>query len=503
MAYLKKSSPEILAWTFLVIIYFIPRAATLSFLPIFTDEAIYIRWAQYLKTDLKFWDYALTDGKQPLFIWLISALMFIIPDPLLAGRLVSLFAGLITMIGLYYLANEAFTNKKIAYLTAFLYAVYPFALVYDRMALYDSLVGTFAVWGIYLVIRFMKVTSLKSALWVGFMGGLSVLNKSNGFFTIILLPVSFLLFDLKSKNISKRLAKLIAFSILAGVITFGIYSLLRISPFFHLISQKNAIFVYPLKEWLKHPFNFFIGNLWIGQRDWLVRYFGYTYLILVLGSFFIKKELFKEKLVLLLWFLMPFLLLALFGNTIYPRYIFFMTLTLLPLVAYTLTELYLAIPKNYNIWLVLLFLAYSIYLDLLIFADFAKAPIPVSDRTQYFTDWPSGYGIKESIKYFADRPEKKIAIFTQGTFGLLPYAYEIFLHDQPRYIIKGVWPIDADPPQYLIDSAKQIPSYIVFYQPCGQCAAKGKAPANWPLREVFQIKKPAPATWLTVYKVLP
>lgn len=502
MVYLQKYAREVVFASLILILYLLLRVPSILYLPIFTDEAIYIRWAQYLQTDLKFWDYALTDGKQPLFIWLISLFMNFTDNPLLAGRLVSVISGLLTTVGLFFLGREIFKNKWIGYASAFIYTVYPFALVYDRMALYDSLVGSFAVWGLYFVILFVRNVKLEYALSLGFVGGLGALNKSNGFFTIILLPISILLLDFKNKIFKINFLKWIVYSAITGVITYGMYSILRISPYFHIIEQKNAIFVYPFREWIQHPFTFFWGNLWVGQRDWFVKYFTYSFLVLVILSFFVNRKHLREKVLLVLWFLVPFLTLALFGRTIYPRYILFMTLSLLPMVAFSIYYITKKI-KNLALSFILLTIIFSIpfWNDYLILYDYGKAPIPISDVSQYYTDWPSGYGIQETIKFLKETEKGKIALFTQGTFGLMPDAYLVYLHDDSQFNIEGVWPIPDQIPDKILVSASKMPTYIVFFQPCPNCQAKGIAPDSWQLKVALRIKKPAQDAWLTLYKV--
>lgn len=291
---LKKYPRELLAALVLTVFFFASRLYNLLSLPIFTDEAIYTRWMQIAANDPAWRFISLTDGKQPLYIWLSMFLLPYVSDPLLAGRLVSVFAGFFTMIGLFFLGWELFKKRWIGLLSAMIYLVYPFGLVYDRMALYDSLVGTFAVWGLYVVVVMVRRLHWKWAVVLGLVSGLGALNKTNSFFTIYLLPVSLLILDWKKKGL-RRLVQWVLYSVVAAVIMYGIYSVLRISPFFYIIAQKNTTFVYPLNEWLQHPFTFFWGNLWIGERDWFIKYFGYPFLALTIGAFLSKKNFCGKK----------------------------------------------------------------------------------------------------------------------------------------------------------------------------------------------------------------
>ena len=99
---------EISLGIFLTVIYFFLRLIFLNRLPIFTDEAIYVRWAQIALNDSSWRFISLTDGKQPMYVWVAMVLMKFIHDPLIAGRLVSVATGFLTMVGLFCINVGAF-----------------------------------------------------------------------------------------------------------------------------------------------------------------------------------------------------------------------------------------------------------------------------------------------------------------------------------------------------------------------------------------------------------
>lgn len=510
MEFLKKYRFVIGIFLLLGIFYFSTRIYNLLAIPIFTDEAIYVRWAQIAKNDANWRFISLTDGKQPLFIWLEMLSMRLFDDPLYAGRFVSVLAGFGTMVGLFFLTWEVFKNKYIALLSSFLYVIFPMSLVYDKMALYDSLVGTFAVWGLFGAILLTKTIRLDVALLLGMIMGAGVLNKTNGFTTLYLLPFTLLLFNFKKEGRIRRFLKWVGLAIVATGITYAMYSILRLSPFFHIISEKNAIFIYPLQEWIKHPFNYFVGNisaLW----DWFWHYATWSFITLLIASFVVTKKFLREKVLLFLWFLIPFVGFGFLGNNIYPRYILYMVLPLIPLVALSVFELKKKIKSTvvYSI-VILVLLALPLYSDYLIFADFNHSPIPWADVTQYNLDWPAGGGVKESVEFFKEKAKSgKIYVATSGTFGLMPYSYEIYLWDNKNIKIKGFWPMGDIPPQEVLEIAKKIPAYYVFYQPCHQCRNIGGAPIQWePYLELETrySKDPyegKPERYLSVYRVVP
>lgn len=506
MKLVSKYKKEIALSILLVVIYFVLRLIFLNRLPIFTDEAIYVRWAQIALNDASWRFISLTDGKQPMYVWAVMVFMKFIKDPLIAGRFVSVLTGFFTMFGLFLLSYELFKNKTIAFLTSTLYIFYPFAQVLDRMALYDSMVGAFYVWALYFSILLVKKVKLNIAYTLGFVIGGGVLTKSSNFFSIYLLPFLLILFNFKEKNLVERLMKFILLAIFSAGIGYGFYNILRLSPLFEMISAKNATFVYPVSEWLHHPFTFFVGNIH-GLISWLLQYLTPAYIILILISILLIKKFPREKLLLLVYFTLPFVALALFGVKIYPRFIFLMSLMLLPIAAWGLDYLIIFAQKKINLKIPQAFYAVIITIVFILYPGFVSlqfayspisAPIADADSAQYLNGWAAGWGVKESIEFFENQAKtQKIFIATAGTFGLMPESMEIYLVQNKNVRIKGYWPVDIFPKEVL-DYAKKMPTYFIFYQPQHQVI-----PVDFPLKLIFEVKQGNANSYYRVYQVVP
>ena len=491
----KKHKKQIIISFVLLALFFLSRLINLTIIPIFTDEAIYLRWAQIAQNDAAWRFISLTDGKQPLFVWLTMGLMKVIKEPLMAGRLVSVGAGLTAAIGIWLLSFLLFKKQRLAFWASFLYLLIPFYLLYDRMALMDSMVGAFSILALFLGVLLAKTLRLDVALILGAVLGGGVLTKTSGFFNIYLLPLTLWLFDWRDKKRGFNLLKWTGLAFLAVIISQLFYSILRLSPLFHMIAQKNATFVYPIKEWFRHPFLFFRGNL-RGEINWLVNYFSYPVVFLIIISLVLIRKNFREKAFLFLWFLAPFVALALFAKILYPRFILFMTLPLLILAAWTLEEMMRRIKAG---WLFsvfcFLFSVFSLYTDFQLLFDPPKAPIPKQDRAQYIDSWPAGYGIKEIVAFAKkEAQDKKIFIATEGTFGMFPASLELYLWDYPHIEIKGFWPVKEIPPEVL-EKAEEVPTFFVFNE-------TQKIPKQWPLKLVAQYSRPDPHYSMKLYRVL-
>lgn len=499
MQLLLKYKKEIFAAIALIAVYFVSRLIFLGSFPIFTDEAIYVRWSQIASNDASWRFISLTDGKQPMLIWVAMILVKLFDDALVATRIVSVIAGFFTLIGIWFLTWELFKNRTTAFLSSFIYICYPFAVVYDRMAIYDSTVTAFAIWAIYLSILLVRRVRLDIAMILGFVIGGGLLTKSSAIFSIYLLPFTLLLFDFKNKKRFEKLFKWCIFVLVSIVIAQVLYNSLRLSPFFHIIAQKNNVFVYSIGEWLTHPFTFVVGNL-KGLLGWLITYLTPFYIFLIFVSLISFRKFTKEKLLLVLYFILPFMALALFGKVIFPRFIFFMSVYLLPLVAVGLMEIIeyanaffkkrkiesIAIP----VLMVIFFLIYPVKVSLDFIFQPERAAIASSDRSQYILDWPAGKGVAESIKFFEEEARgKKIFVATQGTFGLMPAGIDIYLGNNPNVRTRGIWPIEDEIPEDILEMSSKMPTYVIFYQPCPSCEFSGAAPKTWPLELVNRIKK--------------
>jgi 4-amino-4-deoxy-L-arabinose transferase-like glycosyltransferase len=481
----------------LVALFLVTRLTNLTKLPIFTDEAIYIRWSQIGSRDANWRFISLVDGKQPLFTWIMMVFLRVIADPLVAGRLVSVLAGFFTTVGLFVTARELFQSKKTGFIASILYILIPFGLVYDRMALYDSLVAAFSVWNLYLAILLVRRVRLDIAMLLGLTLGAGMLNKTSGFLSLYMLPGTLLLFDWKEDGMIRRLLQWIGLVAVAAVISQFLYSVLRLSPLFGMIEQKNALFVYPLKEWLTHPFNFLLGNIH-GLFDWAIHYLTWPMFSAAMLAGFSLWKYRREKLLLLGWWFAPFFALALTGRVLYPRFIFFMILPLIVLAAVSVGWVWDHFHRSVWRWVLLVILFFGCFFtDYYIVTNPVYAPIPEADAGQYINDWPAGWGIPQVNSFLLSQSEKgKIAVYTDGTFGLLPYAVELYLVDNPNVTITGIYPIPPDIPQVLLDQAKKTPTYMIFNQ------LQNIPP--WPMKLIAEYQKGQNAVkFMRLYEVLP
>ncbi len=413
----------------------------------------------------------LTDGKPPLFFWLMMIAIKVLRnfDILFAGRLTSVLCGLLGLSGVAFTAWILFKNKKISALASIFYILSPFSFVYDRMAMADSLLTGLYIWAMGLSILLVKTARLDISLILGAVMGFGLLTKSPAIFALILFPV---LIILRPKNILKVA--------LLFILSFGIaemfFSILRLFPLFNMISSKNAEFTIGLSEFLKQPFGLLVGNL-KSLLYW--EYFYLTIPITLLFFYALYKGLrknFIETLILASYFLIPVIAIASFNKVIYARYLLMFTMPILILAAYGLSKLK-------SIFYLPVF-SVAVFTIVMLVTNPVRAPFLQADRDQYIDGWAAGNGIVEIRDFLKN---KSGVLATEGTFGLMPFSLELYQNEYPNMQIKSYWPLPEKLPANT--------DYLIIYQ-------HPDYPKNYKLEELLRFKQGNSNDYLRLYRVL-
>src|SRR5690606_38986551 len=125
-------------------------------LPIFIDEALYVRWIDTISANFnQFLLPLIEDGQPPLF-FVLGALIkniFSIGDSLLLIRGLSVFFGGLTLLAGILLVKEVSKSNLSALLFAWSYAIIPFLLIHDRLGMRDSALGFTMLASFYFYIK--------------------------------------------------------------------------------------------------------------------------------------------------------------------------------------------------------------------------------------------------------------------------------------------------------------------------------------------------------------
>ena len=449
----------IVAFFLILVVGFGIRLYNLTILPIFVDEAIYVRWAQVMASEPTLRFLPLSDGKQPLFMWVLMFLIKYFQDPLFIGRLVSVSTGIVTMIGIFVFSYQLFKNKLTSLFAVFLYAVSPFSVFFDRMALVDSMLSMFGIWTAFFGFLTIKHKRLDLALITGFSLGFASLTKSPALFIALLLP-SFWLLRSWPKNKKEWIYQFLNLSGLLAVtyiLAFAMYNIQRLGPNFAQLTSRTGDYILPIS----HIWTNFADPLIPHLKDflvWLLALGPATLIILILLGIFVGlKGYLKQTLVLLLWILFPVVLQAELGKVFTARYVFFT----LPYLFILAGMVFLSMSNTFKkviLVFTLLFIFQAVKSDILLLTNPEKANLSRGERSGYLEEWTAGQGIKEISEYLkveeAKNPGKQIVIGTEGYFGTLPDGLQLYVNDKPNIIVIGVGVIIEDVPQSLKDALK-------------------------------------------------
>ncbi|QQG43530.1 MAG: glycosyltransferase family 39 protein [Candidatus Daviesbacteria bacterium] len=484
----------------LIILYFALRLPNLTLQPIFADEAIYIRWAQIMRAEPGLRFLPLSDGKTPLFMWLMMPLFKIFSDPLLAGRFLSVISGCLTLLGVFFLSKKIF-GSRVALLATLFFVVLPYTVFFDRMALVDSMLAAFSIWSAYFALWLLREQRLDVAMILGYLLGGGLLTKTPAMVNLLILPVTALGLDFK-KIRKNSFPKLLIFWLVALGIALTIYNLLRLGPEFQQLSLRNNDYMFSLSEVLTHPLDPFVPHL-RDVVDFASKLFTLPLFLLTIWgviSVILKRQ--KLAIVILLWALIPLIIQMAILKTFTARYLLFSVPPLLIIAALGLENFW----QRFNLKKpLLIFAAVAALIALPISFDYQiltapeKANLPAGERRGYLEDWTAGYNFKEIADYLiAQKASGPVVVGTEGFFGTLPDGLYIYLDKADIRVVGGSATISAQ----LRASAKQNQTFFVANKGrVGENLAGGVLLKQYPKAKPLNPKFAPDA--IILYKVLP
>lgn len=437
-----------------VVLFLVTRLVNLTSLPVFADEAIYIRWSQVIKSVETLRFIPLTDGKQPLFMWLVVPLFSFITDPLVAGRLISVLAGLGLMLALGLAVcliagrdNKTLPNPldfcltavqshfSLFILAAVIYLVTPFSFFFDRLALADNLLSFFGVAIFILTLLQARYFRFDLSLIMGILLGLAYLTKSPAIYFFVLSPLSLIFLAGKKTFLIKNLF-LIFTSIIIGLV---IYNLLRLGPQFQMIAIRNQDYVYTLSQIITHPFDPLKPHLidTVHILNYFVSWPLLLFFVAALINLKFNPRSRRFTFLLLAWWILPLIANAAMAKVFTARYILFTLPYLLMICLLYLHRLAPRLKKLFPLFIFLITLPNLVTLWHLSFSPF-NLNLPSTEQG-YVSDWTSGWGIKSAATYLRHQAvTKNVIVGTEGFFGTLPDGLQIYTNTVPRLTIFGV-----------------------------------------------------------------
>jgi hypothetical protein len=161
----------------IVALHLLTRLVDLMRLPVFLDEAMHLDWAFRTASTGQLVGH--TDGGRYLPIWTYAVVAARAEDPLRAARLCSVASGLAAALGLAWL-GRLLGSPQAGLLAAFLYVAAPFTLLYDRMALVDSLLSALLIYALVFSVLWARTARRLWAIGLGLVAGAAGLTKLPG-----------------------------------------------------------------------------------------------------------------------------------------------------------------------------------------------------------------------------------------------------------------------------------------------------------------------------------
>lgn len=442
------------------IVFFITRLQNLTSIPVFGDEAIYIRWSQIIKSVETLRFIPVTDGKQPFFMWIVAGVLKFFNDPLLSGRLVSVLSGfgILLMIflvsclipnffskekkPLIFISESIKNNFRVGFISILIYIFLPFSFFFDRMALPDNLLSFFGILSLFFSLLLAKFKRLDLSLILGMVLGLAWLTKSPAIYFIVLSFITFIFLNISNPQSIIDNLRSIFLPIISFIISFIIYNILRLGPQFQMIALRNKDYIWPISEIFKHPFDPFKPHMGDVFTIYL-NYISLPILLIALSALiiiFVKKQINFKVLTLVLiitfWWILPLLANAAIAKVFTARYILF---TLPPLIILFGLAIDYLINLNKKILFILPFL---FILNIILIFNISVKPFNVklsSTEIGYLRDWTSGWGIKETSNYLKSRAKvANVIVGTEGYFGTLPDGLEIYTQNTKQLTVFGI-----------------------------------------------------------------
>jgi 4-amino-4-deoxy-L-arabinose transferase-like glycosyltransferase len=404
-------------------------------LPAFEDEGSQMRWIWRI-IEAGEWLQPLDEGK-PLEAWPMVPLVRLGFAPLAAMRALHVLAGMIGAVLTYALALEV-GDRRTAFASAVLFAICPFAVYLQRMALSDMFMCAAGIWVLLSVVKLIKSPTWPDTGALALSLVLAAFCKFPvGFVFLVSMPLALLLMppherrDLLHRPVLTKLLAAHAPAILLAVAVIVVAAVrLRLgrSPGFGLKDFAGiAIGRYHDIAGLIGVPRINLVNELTAQLSWPVAVIGLIGLVagVLLNDWRLRW--------LIAMGAAPMLGIGILAEFWFPRYLLF---TLPPLIvgaasgwhAISLRAGRARYPVQFGVLAVCV--GFMGHQSALIILDPAGARWSALDRFQYFEGWSSGYGYPEAAQFVLGAPDAPAMIYSldgHSAYQLLTYLPSAWL----------------------------------------------------------------------------
>lgn len=417
--------------------FLLTRFLTLTALPIFNDEAIYLQYSQRIHEDWgknKFisMNGEFTDWKPPLQYWLAAPLIEWGNDPLVVGRIVALIVSLAGFFGVYLFSKELFSERE-GVVAAALYVLCPPVFLHNSQFTAETFLFSTAPFVYWALLRAMRGNKLDWtwAIAAAFFGTALLLFKQSGF---TLLAVSILLPLARRPQSVKPI--LWSFGLVVAVIGASLLVANSILP-----SEFNAARDHFTQRWVMSvpELAAFPIGIWRANGKLIADYIGSSYswaVPLLLGVFIwlaIRRKNFAELAIALMCLAGAGAILFFLRG--FNEYLFNTAViaVLLPLLARTIVFASEFAPsgkialRRAVLVVAGLALIHWVYQDTLMAASpgkYFERSTPWA-RGNYLKSWSTGFGVKEIVRMLENEKRPGI-VFVDPQWGNPNVALKVY-----------------------------------------------------------------------------
>ena len=443
------------------IVFLLSRIINLTLLPIFTDEGLYIDWGWKAFNVPGMFFYSLVDAKQPLMTWFFGLGQLLPPDPLFGSRLMSVFAGLLSLIALWKISLQLF-NSKVAVISGLIYITSPYFLFFDRQALMESALVCISLWGFYFTLRMETQSKFLNSLWVGIVMGLGFLTKTTGLLFIFaflgIRAVSLLKKQDRPRHLTHTLFSVMVILIVCAPILLHPLFWATISTTNRWTLSLSEVFKFPVALWFEN----IVGNFLLT----LIHLTPPVLLAGLVGIYLIIRTKTKQYVNFLLWLGIP-LLAGIITQKGMSFVIFRYFLPLLPLLIVPAAYVFSLKPK-----ILLPFLAVPAIFSLILIFDppaffrIQSSLTPYSYSEGYVTGLDTGYQVNAVVDWLKNNTPKSRTIVGIPIYSFdLESGIKIYLKKHPTLSVSFFDYRMFSPPE-MLDSVDCFnftrPFYYVF-----------------------------------------
>jgi Dolichyl-phosphate-mannose-protein mannosyltransferase len=368
------------------------RLPSLRALPIFGDEAMFLRLARILRDAPldQLW-IPLRLPLAPLHVWLLAVGLPISTDPVVAGRLLSVVFGTVSVVVLAVAVlaiGRAFGKRTEDALVAGTFAaVSPFLVFSDRLARPDTLFTLETILAAAVSISFVtRVRSLVPAVAFGVLMGVTMLTRQAVSYPLWLLP------PVAAACVGRRdWRRVLAPLGLSLAIALALWVPMLVAPgwpdlgtrIFHVALSRPPLSIV-------ERVGLFVRNLAIAVVTLWTYLTPPVFLASLVGLFFLavaRRRLFSF---LAAWLFLVFVPVALFAGDYFPRYALPAVPPLLAAVGFVIAFAWRRLPGWRRIALVTALLAWPAIAVARGIRDWREWPYLPVDRSQFVTGWPAG-----------------------------------------------------------------------------------------------------------------